>query len=190
MSTPTSMRPRIWDYITDLYSASRSLIAMDAYCVCGHIHVPALYHMSQTGKVASFEPVGGIEIPLSRHRRWLAVLGAVGQPRDGNWRLATQSSRRRETLSYMRVPYDIDGAAQDPRRRAPGTARRRLYEDAEGTDRARTTSSEARRRHRSSGRAALGGRRQRGRLPSREPSSDWRHGWFLARYVIPILRCR
>ena len=108
--------------------------------LCGHIHVPALYHMSQTGKVASFEPVGGIGT-LSRHRRWLAVLGAVGQPRDGNSAACYAIlDDVRETLSYMRVPYDIDGAAQ---KSAPPGSRHGLpidcTQDAEGTDRAMAT---------------------------------------------------
>jgi predicted phosphodiesterase len=34
--------PATWGYVTDLYSASRSLIATDAHIAfCGHIHVPA-----------------------------------------------------------------------------------------------------------------------------------------------------
>jgi diadenosine tetraphosphatase ApaH/serine/threonine PP2A family protein phosphatase len=124
--------PAAWGYVTDLYSASRSLMAMRSahIALCGHIHVPALYHMSPTGKIASFEPVGGIEIPLSRHRRWLAVLGAVGQPRDGDSSACyALLDVDRETLVYLRVPYDIDRAAS--KIRAAGLPRRladRLYE--------------------------------------------------------------
>jgi diadenosine tetraphosphatase ApaH/serine/threonine PP2A family protein phosphatase len=122
--------PAHWGYITDLYTASRSLIAMRAHiALCGHIHVPALYHMSQTGKVASFEPIGGIEIPLSRHRRWLAVLGAVGQPRDGDSAACYAIfDDVREALIYMRVPYDIDSAARKIRAAGlPARLADRLY---------------------------------------------------------------
>jgi diadenosine tetraphosphatase ApaH/serine/threonine PP2A family protein phosphatase len=123
--------PAGWGYVTDLYSASRSLIAMRAHVAfCGHIHVPALYHMSATGKIASFEPVGGVEIPLSRHRRWLAVLGAVGQPRDGNPAACYAILEDdKPALTYVRVPYDLDSAAR--KIRAAGLPRRladRLYE--------------------------------------------------------------
>ena len=31
-----------------------------------------------------FIPIAMTPIPLSSQRRWLAVMGAVGQPRDGN----------------------------------------------------------------------------------------------------------
>jgi diadenosine tetraphosphatase ApaH/serine/threonine PP2A family protein phosphatase len=104
---------------------------MDAHIAfCGHIHVPALYHMSATGKIASFEPVGGVEIPLSRHRRWLAVLGAVGQPRDGNPAACYAIlDTERDALTYVRVPYDLDTAAR--KIRAAGLPPRladRLYE--------------------------------------------------------------
>lgn len=122
--------PAGWDYITDLYTASRSLIAMRTHiALCGHIHVPALYHMSPTGKVASFEPIGGIDIPLSRHRRWLAVLGAVGQPRDGDSAACYAIlDDARETLTYMRVPYDIDSAARKIRAAGlPARLADRLY---------------------------------------------------------------
>ena len=40
--------------------------------------------MSPTGKMTAFTPVAGVPIPLLPGRRWLAVLGSVGQPRDGN----------------------------------------------------------------------------------------------------------
>jgi diadenosine tetraphosphatase ApaH/serine/threonine PP2A family protein phosphatase len=85
--------------------------------------------MSPTGKVASFEPIGGIDIPLSRHRRWLAVLGAVGQPRDGDSAACYAIlDDARETLTYMRVPYDIDSAARKIRAAGlPARLADRLY---------------------------------------------------------------
>jgi diadenosine tetraphosphatase ApaH/serine/threonine PP2A family protein phosphatase len=79
---------------------------------CGHVHVPELYFAAATGQVAAFTPVPGTAIPLLKQRRWLAVIGAVGQPRDrvpaacyGLFDEATNS------LTYMRVPYDVAGAA-------------------------------------------------------------------------------
>jgi diadenosine tetraphosphatase ApaH/serine/threonine PP2A family protein phosphatase len=123
--------PAAWGYVTDIYSAARSLMAMRAHIAfCGHVHVPALYHMSATGKFASFEPIEGIEIPLSRHRRWLAVLGAVGQPRDGNPAACYAIfDDARDVLTYMRVPYDVDSAARKIRTAGlPARLADRLYE--------------------------------------------------------------
>jgi diadenosine tetraphosphatase ApaH/serine/threonine PP2A family protein phosphatase len=51
---------------------------------CGHTHEPALYHMTAEGQVSGFTPVPGTGIPLGRLRRWLAIPGSAGQPRDGN----------------------------------------------------------------------------------------------------------
>jgi diadenosine tetraphosphatase ApaH/serine/threonine PP2A family protein phosphatase len=106
--------PDKWGYVTDLYSASRSIIATRAHITfCGHIHVPALYHMSMTGKFASFDPVDRVEIPLSAQRRWLAVIGSVGQPRDHNPAACyAVLDDERNVLTYIRVPYDIETAAR------------------------------------------------------------------------------
>ena len=45
--------------------------------------------------------------------RWVAVIGAVGQPRDRNpaacYALYDDGPR---TLTYMRVSYDVDAAAR------------------------------------------------------------------------------
>jgi predicted phosphodiesterase len=77
--------PGMWDYVTGLHAASKCLMATGAQTIfCGHTHVPMLFHMSMTGKIASFEPLDRIDIPLTARRRWLAVIGSVGQPRDHN----------------------------------------------------------------------------------------------------------
>jgi diadenosine tetraphosphatase ApaH/serine/threonine PP2A family protein phosphatase len=123
--------PGDWDYVTDLYSASRSIIATRAHVTfCGHIHVPALYHMSATGKFASFDPVDRVEIPLSSHRRWLAVIGSVGQPRDHNPAACyAVLDVERSVLTYIRVPYDIETAARKIRDAGlPIVLARRLFE--------------------------------------------------------------
>lgn len=48
-------------------SASRNFMATRAQSTfCGHVHVPALFHLSPTEKIAGFEPVQSVEIPYSR----------------------------------------------------------------------------------------------------------------------------
>ena len=49
-----------------------------------HVHQPALYSRSATGKMTAFRPTSGVAVQLLPGRRWLAVLGSVGQPRDRN----------------------------------------------------------------------------------------------------------
>ncbi|HEU6440768.1 MAG TPA: metallophosphoesterase family protein [Microvirga sp.] len=109
--------PRSWNYITDTLEAARHFGRVDAHITfCGHVHVPMLYHMSTTAKVGSFSPVGDNEIPLLATRSWLAVIGAVGQPRDGvpaaNYAVFDTV---RQSLRYFRVPYDTAAAARKVR---------------------------------------------------------------------------
>jgi diadenosine tetraphosphatase ApaH/serine/threonine PP2A family protein phosphatase len=106
--------PRAWHYVTDRHAASQSLEATGAQATfCGHTHVPALFHRSQGGSTASFTPSDGIEIPLTAGRRWLAVIGSVGQPRDRNPAACyAVLDAARSVLTYFRVPYDVDTAAR------------------------------------------------------------------------------
>lgn len=120
-----------WPYVTDLYAASHSLMATSAQATfCGHTHVPSLFHMSVTGKFAGFDPVDRVDIPLTRQRRWLAVIGAVGQPRDRNPAACyAVLDDERDVLTYFRVPYDIEAAAQKIRAAGlPAVLAERLFQ--------------------------------------------------------------
>lgn len=105
--------PEKWNYVTHSGDARVSLDATHAHTTfCGHVHVPAIYGVAPTGKLTTFIPVTGVDVPLLRQRRWLCVLGSVGQPRDGNPAacygvLDTTKSE----ITYLRVPYDIEEAA-------------------------------------------------------------------------------
>lgn len=105
--------PPGWDYILSRLQATHSLQATDArYTVCGHVHEPMLYNLSGTGKAGDFTPTSGMAIPLPSHRQWLVIPGSCGQPRDGNpaacYALFDPDS---ETLTFERVPYDVEAAA-------------------------------------------------------------------------------
>ena len=110
----SAYQPREWHYVLDSHSARQSIGATPAHqTFCGHVHVPALYHLSLTGKLIEFTPTAGMAIPLLKGRRWLAVLGAVGQPRDHNpaacYALLDETQN---TVTYIRVPYDVASAAR------------------------------------------------------------------------------
>jgi diadenosine tetraphosphatase ApaH/serine/threonine PP2A family protein phosphatase len=105
--------PMEWEYIVSRGEAVRSLQATHCrYTFCGHTHTPALYHLTATGKSGDFAPTPGVTIPLSEQRRWLAIPGSAGQPRDGNpaacYAIFDATAR---TLTFHRVPYDHDAAA-------------------------------------------------------------------------------
>jgi diadenosine tetraphosphatase ApaH/serine/threonine PP2A family protein phosphatase len=109
--------PRSWDYILGPIEAARHFARTSAHITfCGHVHVPMLYHMSTTAKVGAFSPVADNDIPLLPTRTWLAVIGAVGQPRDGvpaaNYAVFDTA---RQQLRYLRVPYDSGAAARKVR---------------------------------------------------------------------------
>ncbi len=107
-------QPQRWRYVRSTTDAGRSLMATRAHVTfCGHIHQPALYSMSATGKMTNFVPTPGVAVPLQPGRRWLAVLGSVGQPRDGDpaAAFAMLDTGSRE-ITYCRVPYDIEAAAE------------------------------------------------------------------------------
>lgn len=100
-------------YVTDEDSAQRSLDGtQQRITLCGHVHIPRLFGRTATGRITVFRPVSGIAVPLPAPRKWLAVLGAVGQPRDRNpaacfGLLDTAAG----TLAWHRVAYDIEAAA-------------------------------------------------------------------------------
>ena len=106
--------PAKWRYVRSTADAGRSLLATAAHVTfCGHIHRPALYSISVTGKMTSFVPTSGVTVQLLQGRRWLTVLGSVGQPRDGDpaASFAMFDTDSRE-ITYCRVPYDVDAAAR------------------------------------------------------------------------------
>lgn len=109
--------PERWNYVTDASAAILSLQAVRVpLTLCGHIHRPALYSLSVTAKVTSFVPHTGVPVPLLPGRRWLAVMGSVGQPRDRNPAAAfAMLDTRKNEITYCRVPYDVEGAAQEIR---------------------------------------------------------------------------
>lgn len=106
-------QPARWHYVRSTTDAAKSLIATPAHVTfCGHIHRPALYSMSVTAKMTSFVPKTDVPVQLLRGRQWLAVLGSVGQPRDGDPSASfvlydTEACQ----ITYCRAPYDIEAAA-------------------------------------------------------------------------------
>lgn len=105
--------PAKWRYVRDTADAARSMVATELQLTfCGHIHRPGLYSMSSAAKMTRFVPTSGIAVQLLTGRRWLAVLGSVGQPRDGDpaASFAMFDTVSRE-ITFVRVPYDIETAA-------------------------------------------------------------------------------
>ena len=110
--------PERWTYVVGPRQAAMSLQATDANLVfCGHVHDQRLYFMNRSGRAMSFRPVPGTPVPIGRQHRWLAIVGSAGQPRDRNpagaYALADLARNR---VTFFRVPYDFEAAAQKIRR--------------------------------------------------------------------------
>ncbi|TDP63077.1 metallophosphoesterase family protein [Roseateles toxinivorans] len=123
--------PGGWEYVLGRSEAVRSLHATrQRLTFCGHMHEPMLFHLSGTGKAGDFAPVAGVPIPLLSNRQWLAIPGSVGQPRDGNPAAAyAMLDLANAELTFHRVPYNIEGAAQRIREAGlPDRLAARLFE--------------------------------------------------------------
>jgi diadenosine tetraphosphatase ApaH/serine/threonine PP2A family protein phosphatase len=107
-------QPSKWRYVQNTPDAARSLVATNAHVTfCGHIHRPALYSMSSTAKMTSFIPASDVPVQLPGGRQWLAVLGSIGQPRDGDPAASfAMFDTATRTITYCRVPYDVEAAAR------------------------------------------------------------------------------
>jgi len=109
--------PQGYEYIHGPMEAARNLQVVRARITfCGHMHEPMLYHMGLTQRVEMFSPVPGTPIPLSAARRWLAIPGSVGQPRDGNPAACYATyDEFNNLLTFWRIPYDHATAAHKVR---------------------------------------------------------------------------
>lgn len=121
--------PERWSYIFDGQRARMSIEAAKAsHVFSGHVHDPVLYYLGRDGQPQAFVPVPGVPIPVSSHRKWLAIVGSCGQPRDGNpaASYAIMDSAK-DLLTFYRVPYDYASAARKVRKAGlPETLARRL----------------------------------------------------------------
>jgi diadenosine tetraphosphatase ApaH/serine/threonine PP2A family protein phosphatase len=109
--------PGRWEYVHGRYDAGQSLRATRCRLTfCGHVHDPALYNMTEAGRVMDFKPVPGTGIPLAQRRRWLVIPGSVGQPRDGVPAACYAVFKSTPAaVTFFRVPYDSDSAARKVR---------------------------------------------------------------------------
>jgi diadenosine tetraphosphatase ApaH/serine/threonine PP2A family protein phosphatase len=110
----SAARPERWDYVDSAAAAQRCVrAAAETYTFVGHLHDQMLYYEGARGRMLPFRPAPGTAIPVGAHRRWLAVVGSVGQPRDRNPAAAyALLDGARGEVTFLRVPYDHLGAAR------------------------------------------------------------------------------
>ena len=109
--------PAAWHYVYDERAARESLDAAAAlpdvrYVFCGHVHQQTLYYRGASADLMKFLPTAGVAVPVPRHRRWLATIGSVGQPRDRNPQaMYAIFDTEKLQLTFQRVSYDHHSAA-------------------------------------------------------------------------------
>lgn len=109
--------PALWRYVYDERAASTSLDAATAlsdirYVFGGHVHLQTLYYRGAGAQLMKFLPTPGVAVPVPKHRRWLATIGSVGQPRDRNPQaMYAMFDTDKLQLTFHRISYDHHGAA-------------------------------------------------------------------------------
>jgi diadenosine tetraphosphatase ApaH/serine/threonine PP2A family protein phosphatase len=109
--------PQDWIYVTSEAKAMPSFRVTTARLIfCGHVHRPQLYSRDLAGKISGHEMRFGLPVPLIRSRRWLGVIGSVGQPRDGS-SLAGYAvlDKAKNEITFRRVGYDSATTARKVR---------------------------------------------------------------------------
>lgn len=118
----TADDPTEWRYVYDTPVAELSLQAAGAiegvrYVFGGHVHRQSLYYRGADNRLIAFQPTPGVAVPVSSHRHWLATIGSVGQPRDGDPRaMYALFDATRAQLTFHRVSYNHHAAAEAVRR--------------------------------------------------------------------------
>jgi diadenosine tetraphosphatase ApaH/serine/threonine PP2A family protein phosphatase len=113
--------PKRWTYVVDGRTAQQSMDAATqesgiTHVFGGHVHLQTLYYRGTGGKFMPFTPSVGVSVPVPKHRQWLATIGSVGQPRDGNQRaMYAIFDAKACTLTFHRVAYDHMAVARATR---------------------------------------------------------------------------
>lgn len=115
--------PQHWTYVTQAPVAASCLAAAQQQhgvtrVFCGHVHEQRLFYEGRGGRsLLPFSPTPGIAIPVRPERAWVATVGSVGQPRDGDPRaMYALFDAQLARLTFQRVAYDHAAAAADIRR--------------------------------------------------------------------------
>lgn len=98
--------PTKWNYITtDLEAESSFIYQNTQLCFCGHTHVAKVF--AKSNGVRELPKADKLE--LKKGVRYLVNVGAVGQPRDRDWRASYVTYTPGASLiEYRRLPYDIE----------------------------------------------------------------------------------
>lgn len=117
--------PERWRYVDNALTAANSLDAAMTeptghadvrHVFGGHVHQQTLYYRGVGRALMAFAPTPGVSVATPKHRSWIATVGSVGQPRDGNTQaMYAVFDTSALKLTFHRVPYDHPAAARSVR---------------------------------------------------------------------------
>jgi diadenosine tetraphosphatase ApaH/serine/threonine PP2A family protein phosphatase len=80
---------------------------IDLYSVCGHTHMPGVFHQTGRGEWEYLDPAEHGPLWRLDGRKTVVNVGSVGQPRDGDWR-ACYVLLDGWDVTFRRVEYDVE----------------------------------------------------------------------------------
>ena len=115
----TADAPERWHYVLEERTANRSMQAVARhhevrYVFGGHVHQQSLFYRITDREMVSAPITPNFAIKVRSQRYWLATVGSVGQPRDGDTRANyAMLDLEEEKLTFHRVDYDHESVATD-----------------------------------------------------------------------------
>lgn len=105
--------PEKYPYVDSPAAAERCAEASELpHTFCGHVHEQRLFFAAREPRMTVFRPTPGVAVPVPAHRRWVALVGSVGQPRDRNPKAAYAIfDTALVSITFCRVSYDHHAAA-------------------------------------------------------------------------------
>jgi diadenosine tetraphosphatase ApaH/serine/threonine PP2A family protein phosphatase len=117
----TADAPERWQYVLEERSANRSMQAVARhldvrYVFGGHVHEQSLFYRITDRQMMRVPIKANTTVTTRSERYWLATVGSVGQPRDGDTRANyAMLDLEEEKLTFHRVEYDYDAVASEIR---------------------------------------------------------------------------
>jgi diadenosine tetraphosphatase ApaH/serine/threonine PP2A family protein phosphatase len=106
--------PAGWRSLDEPHAAEAAIAASGRrVTLCGHLHRPRAFSQAPGHAAAAFTPTTDAPTPLLAARKWLAVIGACGQPRDeiptAPYAVIDEATR---SLLFRRAAYDVEMTAR------------------------------------------------------------------------------
>ncbi|MBT8037929.1 MAG: metallophosphatase family protein [Verrucomicrobiae bacterium] len=102
-------QPDSWNYVTNKFDAMANFsYQVTPVCFYGHTHVPRVFVRG-----SRVQEVPAESIALEPESKYFINTGAVGQPRDGDWRASyCIYNYDAQMINFRRIEYDIQTAQE------------------------------------------------------------------------------